>query len=596
MDFPTVEAKTSLRPARCSAGGMLLGPIRFSGAGVSAGFDASDVFQIYAHGFDAEPPGHKGAEDGCSHEDVEQGGRSDIAEEDGKKERCHDGADLGERGCEACPRAADLCREDLSGDEVGHCVRAEVRHEIEEHEPSENQDRLGEPGCQVGGERGKEKPGGAAEKPEDLELHAAEFVREEDRADDADQKEDIQEGGALGGDHVVVDDCGQIGFAEVRVSQDRAEDCRGEDSDAIGAEILEKPRHRGEDRGAPVFLVEELGEFRFVPLVFRLIVGDFLEGDSQGIRWIAPEQAQSRRLRLGNPPARHQPLRALGDEKPSDHDQNCRDDCRRIHEPPVRQTRVGFKDHVSDHGSEQCSDRLEGERAQDEPAAAVAGDALRDHEVRGRVVAAERQTHAEEENQEQRKCRAERHRHQEDQKQNHLRDEELLPSQMVRQATQRGGSDENAKKRGRSNHPFLRVPEMELHGDERQRNTGHEDHKPLEEFSRGRQPPDLPLHDRHGNLRDRGSIRPDRSLVDILLNGFFQSCFPFLSEMPQGDKEDKARLVTILSRGPGCQTRPLGGFVPRLRVRSATSAGQFMRMGGKLWPTPVVTKTLESGP
>ena len=160
--------------------------------------------------------------------------------------------------------------------------------------------------------------------------------------------------------------------------------------------------------------------------------------------------------------------------------------------------------------------------------------------MRGRVVAAEREAHAEKEDQEQRERRAERHRDEEDQKQNHLGDEELLPSQMVGQAAQGGGPDENPEQRRGSDHALLRVPQMELHRDQRQRDTGHEYHQPLEKFACRGEAPDLPLHDRHRNLRDRGSVRPGRRFVDILLDGFFQSREPFLSEMGRSFKEDNA--------------------------------------------------------
>jgi len=58
----------------------------------------------------------------------------------------------------------------------------------------------------------------------------------------------------------------------------------------------------------------------------------------------------------------------------------------------------------------------------------------------------------------------------------------------------------------------------ELSREERKRDARHEHDEALEEFARGGERPDEPLHARHRGRWKLGSIRPYGSFVNVLLN------------------------------------------------------------------------------
>ena len=64
-------------------------------------------------------------------------------EQDREQKSGGDRADLGEGGGKPRAHAADLGRENLAGQQVGLRVRAEIGHEVEQHEAGEDQGDLG---------------------------------------------------------------------------------------------------------------------------------------------------------------------------------------------------------------------------------------------------------------------------------------------------------------------------------------------------------------------------------------------------------------------------------------------------------------------
>ena len=69
---------------------------------------------------------------------------------------------------------------------------------------------------------------------------------------DADDQQDVDQRRALGGEDSVSDQVAETADMVGTGADRRRQDDRREDADAIGAEILDEPRHGGEDGGAPV--------------------------------------------------------------------------------------------------------------------------------------------------------------------------------------------------------------------------------------------------------------------------------------------------------------------------------------------------------
>ena len=127
----------------------------------------------------------------------------------GKRKAVGNRADLGEGRGEAGAHAAHLGREHLAGEQVGLRVRADIGHEVEQHEAGEDERDLASRPWRRSEKRGDEQADGAADEAEDLQPDAADAVGEDHREDDADDQQDVDQRRALGGEDVVRDQVAQ---------------------------------------------------------------------------------------------------------------------------------------------------------------------------------------------------------------------------------------------------------------------------------------------------------------------------------------------------------------------------------------------------
>ena len=87
-------------------------------------------------------------------------------------------------------------------------------------------------------------------KPSDLQGDAADAVGQQHGGHDAHDQQHVEQRGAFGRHDVAADDGGDVvGMAEI-VAERARQDGGREDADAVGPEILQEPRHRGQYRGA----------------------------------------------------------------------------------------------------------------------------------------------------------------------------------------------------------------------------------------------------------------------------------------------------------------------------------------------------------
>lgn len=475
----------------------------------------ADFFEVGALGFNPEAPGDPGTQEGGGDERVEEGGGADVFEQDGEEKGGEDRADFGDRGGEARARTPNVGGEDFSGEEVGHGVGAEIGHEIEEHESGEDEKNLGGAG-EVEGEGGDEQADRAADESENLEADASDAVCEEDGGENADNKKDINERGTLGGEHVRVDDLGEIAGIGGCAADGCGEDGRGEDADAIGAEILEKPRDGGEDGGAAVFLFEEFVQAGFVVRV----CGEFrsFELDAMRIFWAAVEQAGHGMLGFGEASANDEPMSALGNEKPSDQDKNGGENRGGIHHSPIGEGFRGPQNQVADEGAGESADGLETKGAEDQRAPVFARDAFGDDEVCGRVVAPEGRAHSKKKNNQPEEARAQGHADEECREEEHFKNKHHPASVMVGQSAEGGRAHEDAEERSGTHEALLPGGEGELEDDQGEGDPGHENDHAFKEFPGGGEPPDAPLHGGHGHIGEFCAVNPLRSFIQIFLN------------------------------------------------------------------------------
>ncbi len=97
----------------------------------------------------------------------------------------------------------------------------------------------------------------------------------------------------------------------------------------------------------------------------------------------------------------------------------------------------------------------------------------------GRIIAAKRNTGADQSNHNQRVRRAECQHEDETDKESHLGDEHLLAAVTIGQIAERGGANQNAEQRGRGDHPFFKRAQPEFLGHQGQRDClarGHGRH------------------------------------------------------------------------------------------------------------------------
>ena len=164
------------------------------------------------------------------------------------------------------------------------------------------------------------------------------------------------------------------------------------------------------------------------------------------------------------------------------------------------------------------SDCLEGESAEHKFAARAARDVLGNNDVSRRVVAAERESDAEQADHDKREVRREHQRHQQRDEDHHFHEEHDLAAEAVRQTPEADRADEDAEQGRGGDQSVLGRANAELSREERKRDARHEHDEPLEEFARGGERPDEPLHARHRGRWKLGSIRPHGKFVNVLLN------------------------------------------------------------------------------
>ncbi len=280
------------------------------------------------------------------------------------------------------------------------------------------------------------EPCGAADEAQHLQPDAADPVGHQHGGENAHDQQRIDQGRTLRALEVAGDDSRHIvGVADL-VSECVGQDGRREDADAVGPEVLQEPGHRGEDRGAAVLPVEELTPAA-APVVAAVgSVGEFGQPHLLGILRLAREQAPQLALGIGAAAAAHQPLAAVTHEQAGDHDERSGHDHDAVHPAPGIQRGIQGQDHEAQRRADQRADRLEGEGCQHQLAAVTAGNAFGDHEMRGRIVAAQR--HADAEQEEEQPAEARRHGQagQEDDEDQHLDHEHAAAAVGVGQPAQ----------------------------------------------------------------------------------------------------------------------------------------------------------------
>ena len=178
-----------------------------------------------------------------------------------------DRADLADHRREAGAHAAYFSREHLAREQVGLRVGADIGHEVEQHHAGHDEVQPGR-AVRVEGQGRNAQPDRAAEETEDLQLDASQAIRQRDGKDDADDEQRRCERRGLGRMDTARNQVG--GAADlVRSAAKRGGDQgRGEDADAVSAEILEQPRRRREDGGAEIFRIEKREEALFRRALF----------------------------------------------------------------------------------------------------------------------------------------------------------------------------------------------------------------------------------------------------------------------------------------------------------------------------------------
>ena len=237
------------------------------------------------------------------------------------------------------------------------------------------------------------------------------------------------------------------------------------------------------------------------------------------VRRLALEQARDLGFGLGLASLAHQPMAAVADPEAAQHHQDGRHDRGGIHPAPRADLGQVRQDEEAHDGADQRADRLEGEGAQHQLAAVLAGDALGDDQVRRRIVAAQRQADAEQEHDQPEIVRAPGQPGQEQGEHDHLDHEHAAAAIDVGQAAESDRADHDAGQRGGADDALFDRRQPEILHDQRQGDAGHEHDQPLEELAGRGEQPDPPLHAGHRNEICRGAVGPGRRLVDVALDG-----------------------------------------------------------------------------
>ena len=423
---------------------------------------------------------------------------------------------LAKEAAKPAPFAPDGGREHFARDQVGLRVRTEIGHEIEQHESREDEQHFR--AALVGhGLRRDEQSQGAADEAEDLQADAAGPVGEQDGEDDADQQQQVDQGGAFRGNHVVVDEIGQVPDILVLVADRSGEDGGRENADAVSPEILQEPRNRRENGGAQVFRMKQRGIAASAGTAL-MRAGRVGQTHLSGIGRVPREQPQDLILGFALASADGEPMRALGDEKPSEQNEDRGNDGARIHPPPCVQFGMVRQDQIADRRSDERAGRLETEGGQHQLAAASGGGAFGDHQMGRRVVASEREPHSEQADDQPDEVRGEDDQNEEQDEQAHLEHEHRLAAEAVGEAAQGARADQDAEQAGGADDAVLRFAELKVLGDQRQGDAGQEHDQSLEKLAGDRQPPDSPLHVGQRRARRRGPVGPQRRFVEIALN------------------------------------------------------------------------------
>lgn len=94
----------------------------------------------------------------------------------------------------------------------------------------------------VAGLRRNKEPDCTTDKAENLQRHASEPVGQQNGRDNADDQENIDQGRTLGGNQIIGDQVGDVLRVLAFVADGGRQDGRREYADAVGAEVLQKPR------------------------------------------------------------------------------------------------------------------------------------------------------------------------------------------------------------------------------------------------------------------------------------------------------------------------------------------------------------------
>ena len=127
-----------------------------------------------------------------------------------------------------------------------------------------------------------------------------------------------------------MDQAGQV-VRVLRLTADRGGQHRWcKNADPVSAEILDEPGYRGEDRSAAIGRAEQRAIASFPPRMS----GRRRQRDLCRIRRVAAQQAPGLFRGFVDPPMGEQPVRAFGNEKSAEHNQQGGKDCNGIHQAP----------------------------------------------------------------------------------------------------------------------------------------------------------------------------------------------------------------------------------------------------------------------
>jgi hypothetical protein len=193
--------------------------------------------------------------------------------------------------------------------------------------------------AEVDREGGDQQTQGAPDKAENLKSDPADLVGEDHRKQDADDQQNGDHRRSLGGQDRVGDQIAQAADVVGLAAERGCKDGWRKDADAVGAEILEKPWHRGKDRRAPVAVIEQRHE-RLIAAPFRVFAGGVMrQRDVVRVSWAANEESIEGFFGRLEFAAHHERVSAFDDEETGDRDSQGGDQGSREHPAPSCQRR-----------------------------------------------------------------------------------------------------------------------------------------------------------------------------------------------------------------------------------------------------------------